>query len=394
MGKDSISFLHLGDTHFGVHYALRPKNLHRRAYGELFFQKVEEVINKAISFHKVDFILHSGDFFNRSSPPPEVVDRGVKLFQFAAKKGIPIYIVPGNHERSKLPLGLIPYSESNIKLFLKPCSYIFKKNGITIKITGFPYVRHNAKEKFASILKRASLNTIGDTSKNIDYSILVIHQLIEGSRIENYTFRKGNDIVSFFQIPTKINYVACGHIHRFQFLYNQDSSFFRSTNKFYNVKQDYIDRSWQFDDQNAFNLKYFQNPVISYSGSLDRVSVAEKNEPKGYIIGKLHFLNANATIKSADFQFHEVTPVKMIYCVWDLSRAPMEHYITPTLEKLYRVHSTYSPSLNQGTEILRGIFRIKIKGNREYNSKSLEYLKQEAKRLNVYLSFSYRPNLA
>ena len=124
------------------------------------------------------------------------------------------------------------------------------------------------------------------------------------------------------------------------------------------------------------------------------MSVAEKNEPKGYIIGKLHFLNANATIKSADFQFHEVTPVKMIYCVWDLSRAPMEHYITPTLEKLYRVHSTYSPSLNQGTEILRGIFRIKIKGNREYNSKSLEYLKQEAKRLNVYLSFSYRPNLA
>ena len=84
MDKDAIRFLHLSDTHFGVYYALKPRNLLRRAYSELFFHKVEEVIREATSIHKIDFIIHSGDFFNRSKPPPEVVDRGVRPFQRAA----------------------------------------------------------------------------------------------------------------------------------------------------------------------------------------------------------------------------------------------------------------------------------------------------------------------
>ena len=53
MGCDSIRFLHLSDTHFGVHYALKPRNLLRRAYSELFFRKVEEVIREAILIHKI-----------------------------------------------------------------------------------------------------------------------------------------------------------------------------------------------------------------------------------------------------------------------------------------------------------------------------------------------------
>ncbi|MHA2247426.1 MAG: metallophosphoesterase family protein, partial [Candidatus Hodarchaeales archaeon] len=121
MPEKSIRFLHISDTHFGAHYALRPKNLKRRAYGELFFRKITEVLNKAISVHHVDFIIHSGDFFNRSKPPPEVVNRGIKPFQLAAQKGIPIYVLPGNHERSRLPLGLLPFYD-NINLFTKPSS--------------------------------------------------------------------------------------------------------------------------------------------------------------------------------------------------------------------------------------------------------------------------------
>ena len=118
----------------------------RRAYGELFFQKIANVIQKAISNHHIDFIIHSGDFFNRSKPPPDVIDRAVKSFRPAIQKEIPIYILPGNHERSKLPLGLLPFSNGNINLFKKPSSFIFEKNGITIKLTGFPYIRKNAKK--------------------------------------------------------------------------------------------------------------------------------------------------------------------------------------------------------------------------------------------------------
>ena len=95
MGKDTVRFLHLSDTHFGVHYALKPRNHLRRAYGELFFRKVEEVIRRAISIHKIDFIIHSGDFFNRSKPPHEVVDRGVKPFNLLPERGFPFLLSQG-----------------------------------------------------------------------------------------------------------------------------------------------------------------------------------------------------------------------------------------------------------------------------------------------------------
>ena len=388
MHQNSIRFLHIGDTHFGVHYALRPKNLHRRAYGELFFQKVKEVINTAISVHHVDFIIHSGDFFNRSKPPPEVVDRGIKPFQLAARKGIPIYVLPGNHERSKLPLGLISFSDDNINLFSRPCSYIFEKDGINIKIIGFPYIRRNARKKFNPILKRAYHNSIGINPKKNDYSILVTHQLIEGSRIEKFTFRKGNNVITFFQIPRKFNYIACGHIHRFQFLYNQKQSS-RSTNKLYKVKQDNLDQRWQFNDKNGFPSTNFRNPIIAYAGSLDRVSIAERNEPKGYIIGELQLSGTEHGIRAAKYQFHELSAIEMVYYVWDLSKASIEDYVNQTLEKIYGIHSIKSSSRNNKEKVLSAILKIKIKGNGFHASKKIEYLKQEAKRLKVYLTFSY-----
>ncbi len=386
MHENIIRFLHIGDTHFGVHYALNPKNPYRRAYGELFFQKIEEVINQAISEHHVDFIIHSGDFFNRSKPPPEVVDRGVKPFQLAAKRGIPIFIIPGNHERSKLPLGLLPFSNDNINLFSKPCSYTFKKNGFSIKLTGFPYIRHNIKKNFSSILKKAWINSLGRNPIKPDYSILVTHQLIEGSRIEHYTFRSGQDVVSFRQIPKLLNYVACGHVHRFQFLYNPSFSSVKSTNKSYFIEQDNINQIWQFNGKNGLKSSQFPNPIIAYTGSLERVSLAEKNEPKGYIIGELQLSETGHKINDVKYQFHELDALKMVYLVWDLSKATIDDYVTQTLEKLYSVSTLRRDEKRGG---LSGIFRVKIQGKRYDSSKNLEHLKQEAKRLNIYLTFSY-----
>jgi hypothetical protein len=85
----------------------------------------------------------------------------------------------------------------------------------------------------------------------------------------------------------------------------------------------------------------------------------------------------------------------MIYDVWDLSKAPMKEYIEHAFEKLYSINS-YTPSKqSKETNKLSAVFRIKIKGQEKYPSKKpekLDFLKQEAKRLNVYLTFSFNPN--
>ncbi|UCE10721.1 MAG: DNA repair exonuclease [Candidatus Thorarchaeota archaeon] len=381
MTEDSIRFLHISDTHLGVHYALRPRNLLRRAYGELFFRKVEEVINEAISVHNVDFIIHSGDFFNRSKPPPEVIDRGVNPFQLAARKGIPIYIIPGNHERSKLPLGLLPFSEDNINLFAEPCSYLFEKNGITIKITGFPHVRYNVREKSPEILKKAWHSLVGKDTPRHDYSILAIHELLEGSRIESHTFRRGHEVLPLAQIPRRFNCIACGHVHRFQFLYNTGASALRSTNRLRALKQHCEEHNWHFHDDSRSR---FPDPVISYAGSLERVSIAEKNEPKGYIIGELEPSDTEHRTLTAKYQFYEIPAVKMIYGIWDLSESSMDDYAAQTLEEIYKIQPT--PGSYMKEESLTGIIRIRIKGKGFRDANCLDYLRQEAKRLRFYLT--------
>jgi DNA repair exonuclease SbcCD nuclease subunit len=383
--KDSIRFLHISDTQFGVHYALKPRNLLRRAYGELFYRKVEEIIREAISIHKIDFIIHSGDFFNRSKPSPEVVDRGVKPFQLAARKGIPVLIIPGNHERSRLPLGLLPFSNDNINLFAEPCSYFFKKNGISIKITGFPYIRHKARNTFSEILKKAWNNYFTNNSTRYDYSILVVHQLIAGSRIENHTFSRGYDVVPMLHALRRFNYIACGHVHRFQFLYEKESPFLKSTNRFYSVKQDYRACNWHFDDEHSY-YPNFPNPVIAYAGSLERVSIMERNEPKGYLIGELKPSSTGNRAMNLKYQFHELSAVKMIYNVWDLSKSSIKDYINQTLEEMYDLHPTYKSKQNKPREGLTGIIRIKIQGHRLSKDTFLDYFKQETKRLRFYLT--------
>ncbi len=385
MGRDSIRFLHLSDTHFGVHYALRPRNLLRRAYGELFFRKVEEVIREAISIHKIDFIIHSGDFFNRSKPPPEVVNRGVKPFQLAARKEIPVFIIPGNHERSRVPLGLLPFSNDNINLFAEPCSYLFEKNGISIKITGLPHIRHKARDTFSEILKKAGNNYFSYSSTKYDFSILVVHQLLTGSRIENYTFSRGCDVVPMLQALRKFNYIACGHVHRFQFLYEKGSSLWKSANRFYSVKQDYRTRNWHFDDEYS-NYSHFPNPVIAYAGSLERVSIMERNEPKGYLIGELKPSTTGLGMMNLKYQFHELSAVKMIYTIWDLSKSSINDYINQALEEMYDFHSTYKSNSEKPREGLTGIIIIRIKGQRLQSKAFLDLFKQEAKRLRFYLT--------
>jgi len=397
--EHSISFIHLADTHFGVNYALKPKNLQRRAYGELFFQKAKDAIDTAISKHNVDFILHAGDFFNRSKPPPQVIERAVKPFLLATKKEIPVYLLPGNHERSKLPLGLISYY-NDINLLVKPSSYCFEKNGIRIKITGFPCIRHNAKNKFGATIRRAWNNYNGKDLTPPHYTIMLTHQLIEGSQIENYAFRRGYNVVSFQQIPKKFHYVACGHVHRFQFLLKppglaRGSYIVQSTNRYWSIRQDCSSRIWRFHHKPTFPSTRFKDPVIAYSGSLERVSMVERNEPKGYIIGTLYLSEKGDKIQTAEYSFHPLSAIKMIYYVWDLSNESFHECIDKSLEKLYSINSSSLKPRIKEKRVLSAVFRIKILGKWSSSTEMLEkfdFLKQEAKRLNIYLTFSYNPH--
>ncbi len=243
--QQEICIRFFADTHLGFDYPVRPR-IARRRRGEDFYANFHRVLDGA-SGAKVDLLVHGGDLFFRSKLPRKIVDLTYdSLFQFA-EKGIPLVIVPGNHERSRLPSSLY-LTHPDLYVFARPETYTFEVRGTRICISGFPFERSNIESRFASILIKT-----GWEDAKADIHLLCFHQAVEGAQVgpSNYTFRKNKDVIRIADIPGAFDAVLAGHIHRRQIL------------------------------NGKVGAKGGTVPVI-YSGSTERTSFAEKNEEKGF----------------------------------------------------------------------------------------------------------------
>jgi len=195
----------------------------------------------------IDLIIHGGDLFFRSKVPDPIIDRVYQTLSTFANHQIPVYIVPGNHERARLPISLF-LNHPLIHIFDRPKIFFRNINNSRIIIGGFPFIRESIRSKFLSIL-----NQSGWYSQYPDIKILVFHQAVEGATVGpgTFTFRNCNDVIPLSLLPNDANAILCGHIHRQQILN-------RAT------------------DKNTSPI-----PII-FSGSTERTSFAEINELKGF----------------------------------------------------------------------------------------------------------------
>ncbi|MHA2154335.1 MAG: metallophosphoesterase family protein [Candidatus Hodarchaeales archaeon] len=373
-----LKFLFLSDTHFGVHYAVKPRNKIRYQYGIQFFNKVDEIFRHTIRERKVDFILHGGDFFNRSKPPPEVVKRSTSLLLWASKY-VPIYLIPGNHERSKLPIGLLEYQE-NIHIFSKPCSFIYEKDAIRIKLTGFPYIRHHGRKKSKSVIRSAWKNEIDSIHERSHYNILLMHQLIQGSRVEHYTFNRGHNVIRSSDIPPLFHLVATGHVHRYQILYGNYPRI-NSSHSRHRIVQDVTSGRWSFTPSKTERVFYYTNPLICYSGSSERVSQMERKEDKGYVIGKIWIEEkTKKTSVNMDLNFIPVPSTEMRYLKWNLDQKPLYKSIRDlqmTIQEMREINPT-SP--------LAGVIHVSITNADTSHYSRISHLKKLAEENSVLLT--------
>lgn len=230
----------LADTHLGFDFPLRPKKEKRRR-GMDFFNNFDEILAYAKS-SKADLVIHGGDLFYRTRVPVPIIDMVYeRIFDFA-ESGIPMVIVPGNHESSRLPVSLF-MQHPNIYYYTKPQVFNFSIKGIDFDIAGFPCVRDDAKSKFPEIAKEIHPHLNGESVK-----LLCMHQAIEGAKVgpSDFTFRYGQDVIPINDLPDDYDLILSGHIHRAQIL---------------RTKTD--------------------KPII-YPGSTERTAFAEMDEEKGF----------------------------------------------------------------------------------------------------------------
>jgi DNA repair exonuclease SbcCD nuclease subunit len=242
-----VRILLTADSHLGLDLPQRPR-VQRRRRGNDLFDNYLRVLWEARQ-HKVDAIIHAGDLFFRSRVPAHLVAQVFAPLKQVADEGIAVFIVPGNHENGRIPHSELSF-HPGLKVFSRPTTYAFKKRGHTLAISGFPFIRNQIRDRFKAIVAATQWQRTSAHRR-----LLCFHHCVEGAIVGpvGYVFRRGADVIRLQDIPPGFSALLTGHIHRCQVL------------------------------EKDLRGKAIAAPVL-YPGAIERISFAEKEEYKGYLL--------------------------------------------------------------------------------------------------------------
>lgn len=232
--------LFVSDTHLGFDWPSRPRVVRRRR-GDDFFLNFERALEPART-GGIDVVVHGGDLFYRSRVPAWLAEAAFAPLRRIASSGVPVLLVPGNHERGRIPYPLLAVHE-HLHVFDRPRSVVLEAGGVRAAFIGFPY-SNAIRARFPGIFAAARRDTPA-----VDVRVLCLHQCIEGATCGpgNFTFRFGADVIRAADLARDVTVALSGHIHRHQV------------------------------------LRPVGGPPVIYAGSIERTSFAEAPETKGFV---------------------------------------------------------------------------------------------------------------
>jgi DNA repair exonuclease SbcCD nuclease subunit len=246
LARDRIRILFLADTHLGFDLPTRAR-IQRRRRGHDFLANYATALAPALD-GQVDIVVHGGDVFNRSKVPTSVAWQAFEPLARVADRGIPVFVVPGNHERGRIPQMRFA-QHPRIHLFDRPRTFTVDVRGMHVAIAGFPSERNEVRAKFVSLLEATDWRTVDAHAR-----LLCIHQCVEGAMVgpNDFMFSTAADVIRARDLPAGFCAVLSGHIHRHQVLTRD------------------------------LRGGPIAAPVL-YPGSIERTSFAEAEETKGYM---------------------------------------------------------------------------------------------------------------
>ena len=315
-----VAVLLLADTHLGFDDPVRAR-VDRPRRGVDFFENYERALEPARR-GEVDIVVHGGDLLFRSKVSAGLVDRALAPLIAVADGGVPVFIVPGNHERGRIPFGLLA-RRRNVYVFDRARWFTLECRSVRVALCGFPHQRDIG-------ITGLPLADVAE-QPNADLRLLCMHQTVEGACVgaHDYTFRAGPDVLRGHAVPRGIAAVLSGHIHRAQILR---------------------------EDQGGRPLAA---PVV-YPGSIERTSFAERLEAKG--VWDLRFRPGDGGGRLLSAQFTELPTRPMcridVSGAWQHASALREHVAALLRAVAPRsvVHVHASPPLRD--ELVRAL-RIK-----------------------------------
>jgi exonuclease SbcD len=242
-----LRILLLADSHLGFDLPLTPR-VARRRRGHDFLANYAAALEPAFR-GEADLVVHAGDVFDRPSVAPSIAYQALEPLRRVANSGVPVFIVPGNHERSRLSHARFA-SHKNLHVFDAPRTFVADVRGTKIALAGFPYERRNVRARFAELFEHT-----GCRRQEAPLRVLCMHHCVEGATVGpgDFTFTTAEDVIRAHDLPRDFAAVLSGHIHRHQVLTTD------------------------------LSRRLLETPVL-YPGSIERTSLAEIDEPKGYMM--------------------------------------------------------------------------------------------------------------
>lgn len=196
-------FIHVSDTHLCRTYPSVERV-------EAFNSSFRQVVDKAVE-EEVDFILHSGDLFDKLHPWPNVVAFVKKQLKRLNDAGIGFFVVRGNHDGSYDSEGVVRGCSIDLLHFpglsnlvlLDPLSREgMAKDFKGLKIAGLGYYGHETEKFFKNYVSRSLANDGSD--------VLLLHVFVDGYT----TAPPGQPSIPLSYLESlKVKYVALGHEH-------------------------------------------------------------------------------------------------------------------------------------------------------------------------------------
>jgi len=299
-----MKLIHFADLHLGVESYGRidsSSGLSSRVIE--FLSLFDQLVNRALE-EDVDVVIFCGDAYKNRNPSQTLQREFAKRINSLAKGGIPVILLVGNHD--------LPNAEGkantleiydtlavgNVYVASHPDVYLIKTKSGVVQVATLPWPRksvllsreENTALSFEALNRKIEDNlarTINSLAQRVqkDYpAVLAAHLWVSGAQIGSEKgMVLGQDhtlLLSNVALPA-FDYVALGHIHRHQMLY--------------------------------------QDPPVVYSGSLGKLDFGDEGDTKGFYLVEISKENGRRQTR-ASFQplkGREFISVKVEIKDWD-----------------------------------------------------------------------------
>ncbi len=268
-----IRVLLLADSHLGFDHPVRPR-VQRRRRGEDFLANHGRALRAAVEMG-VDLVVHGGDLFHKPGVPASLVHQAFAPIKTVADEGIPVFVVPGNHERSRIPFDWLA-RHPGVHVFATPGTTTVEVGSVRVAVSGVPFQRKDARGRFAGIVEDSAW-----AEHQAEVRLLVTHQAFEGATVgpSDFVFRRNHDTLRMADVPPVFAAVLSGHIHRHQVL------------------------------ERDLSHRPVSVPVF-YPGSVERTAFAEMGEAKGFMTLDLEPGADGGRVRA--WQFHDLGARPMV----------------------------------------------------------------------------------